>query len=77
MLITGTLKCSKCNDNIEWEYIVPQKLGVQFFQVERLDSNKAHPYKLHRISENEYLFGVRCKHCDALNEFNYYSEQYL
>lgn len=58
MLITGTLKCSKCNNDIEWEYIVPQKLGVEPLQVERLDSNKAHPYKYHRISENEYFFRV-------------------
>ena len=55
MLITDTLKCSRCNSNIDWEYIVPQKLGVEPLQAERLDNNKAHPYKHHRISENEYL----------------------
>lgn len=77
MLITGTLKCLKCNNDIDWEYIVPQKLGVEPLQVERLDNNKAHPYKRHRISDNEYLFRVRCKHCDALNEITYYSERYL
>mgnify|MGYP000491615260 CR=1 FL=1 len=62
MLITGTLKCSKCNRNIEWEYIVPQKLGNEPLQTERLDNNKAHPYKHHMINENEYLLRVRCKH---------------
>lgn len=77
MLITGTLKCSKCNNNIDWEYIVPQKLGVEPLQAERLDDNKAHPYKHHQTSKNEYLLRVRCKHCDALNEFTYYSERYL
>lgn len=77
MLITGTLKCSKCNNDIDWEYIVPQKLGVERLQVERLNDNKAHPYKHRRISENEYLFRVRCKQCDTLNEFTYYSERYL
>lgn len=77
MLITGTLKCSKCNSNIDWEYIVPQKLGVEPLQAERLNEDKVHPYKHHRISENEYLFRVRCKHCDALNEFTFYSERYL
>ena len=77
MLITGTFKCSKCNSNIDWEYIVPQKLGVEPLQAERLNKDKVQPYKHHRVSENEYLFRVRCKHCDALNEFTYYSERYL
>ena len=77
MLITGTLKCSKCSSDIKWEYIVPQKLGVEPLQIERLDDNKSHPYKHNRISENEYLLRVRCKSCDALNEFQYYSERYL
>lgn len=77
MLITGTLKCSKCNGNIDWEYIVPQKIGVEPLQAEQLDNNKAHPYKYHQTSKNEYLLRVRCKHCDVLNEFTYYSERYL
>lgn len=77
MLITGILKCSKCNNDINWEYIVPQKLGVERLQAESLDKNKVHPVKLRRISENEYLFKVRCRHCDTLNEFTYYSERYL
>lgn len=77
MLITGTLKCSKCNNDIDWEYIVPQKLGVEPLQAERLDDNKVHPYKYHQTSKNKYLLRVRCKHCDALNEFTYYSERYL
>lgn len=77
MLITDTLKCSKCNSNIDWEYIVPQKLRVEPLQAERLKDNKSHPYKHHRISEKEYLLKVRCKHCDTLNEFTYYSERYL
>ena len=42
MLITGTLKCSKCNKDIDWEYIVPQKLGVEPLQAESLNDNKAH-----------------------------------
>lgn len=77
MLIAGTLKCSKCNNSIDWEYIVPQKLGVEPLQVERLDNDKVHPYKHCRISKNEYLFRVRCKYCNTLNEFTYYSERYL
>ena len=77
MLITGTLKCSKCNNDIDWEYIVPQKLGVEYLQAESLDDNKAHPYKHRRICENEYIFRVRCKHCNTLNGFTYYSERYL
>lgn len=77
MLITGTLNCSKCNKDINWEYIVPQKLGVERLQAESLDQNKAHPIKQRRISDNEYLFRVRCKYCNTLNEFTYYSERYL
>ena len=42
--------------------IVPQKLGNEPLQTERLDNNKAHPYKHHMINENEYLLRVRCKH---------------
>ena len=77
MLITGKIKCSKCNRDVDWEYIVPQKLGVEPLQAERLNDNKAHPYKHRRINENEYLLRVRCKNCDMLNEFTYYSERYL
>lgn len=77
MLISGELTCTKCNDIIEWEYIIPQKLGSEPLQAETLDEYKAHPTKQCKLSENEYLFRVRCKHCDALNEFIYYSERYL
>lgn len=76
MLISGQHKCKCCNSIIEWEYIVPQRLGSQL-QVERLDNKKAHPIKIDRLSDNEYVFQTRCKLCDNLNEFTYYSERYL
>lgn len=77
MLISGTIKCTRCNNFNEWEYIVPQKLGEEPLQAERLDDNKIHPVKKDRINEKEYLFQCRCKYCDMLNQFTYYSERYL
>lgn len=77
MLISGILECTKCNKTNEWEYIVPQKLGTEPLQVERLDDNKIHPIKKYRLSETEYLLQCRCKYCDALNQFTYHSERYL
>ncbi len=77
MLISGTIKCTKCNNINEWEYIVPQKLGQEKLEVEKLDSNKIHPIKKDKLSKQEYLFQCRCKYCDALNQFIYCSERYL
>lgn len=77
MFISGNITCKKCNNIIEWEYIVPQKLGLEPLQAEMLNKDKAHPVKKCKLSDNEYLFRLRCKHCDTLNEFTYYSERYL
>ena len=77
MLLTGTLICENCKSNIEWEYIVPQKLSEEFLQAETLDESKAHPVRMCKMNENEYLLRLRCKNCDSVNEFIIYSERYL
>ena len=69
MLISGELECTKCNKTNKWEYIVPQKLGAEPLQVERLDDNKVHPIRRSKLSETEYLLQCRCKYCDALNQW--------
>ncbi|MBR4027461.1 MAG: hypothetical protein IKJ01_07915 [Lachnospiraceae bacterium] len=75
MLVTGTHMCQHCNYDIEWEYQIPQRLrqGV-LLDVDRIDKKKAHPQKLNKINDNEYLFEMRCKKCDRLTTFTHYSE---
>lgn len=77
MKISGKLICVECNSIMEWEYILPQKIGVEPLQVETLDDNKYHPVKKKRLNENEYILQLRCKECGKVNQFQYYSERYL
>jgi hypothetical protein len=74
MLISGEITCSKCNNIIEWEYLVPQRLSSRTLQVDKLDKSKVRPTKLSKTDTNEYTFECRCKKCDALNRFTYYTE---
>lgn len=75
MLITGEHECEYCGFKIEWEYVVPQHWAQP--QVQKIDTKKAHPQKIGEPHKNSYLFQVRCKHCDKLNTFTYYSERIL
>lgn len=75
MKITGTHICKNCNRNIEWEHVVPQHWGSP--QVEQIDIQKAHPINVTKIDENEYSLQIRCKKCDTLNDFTYYTERRL
>lgn len=75
MLITGEYECEYCGSKIEWEYIIPQQWTHP--QVQRINTKIAHPQKIGEPHKNLYLFQIRCKHCDNINNFTYYSERKL
>ena len=77
MVISDKFKCKNCNSIIEWERILPQKLGSGTLHVDYLDENKHHPKVKTKLQNNEYLLSVRCKNCDSINEFTYKTDKRL
>lgn len=77
MKITDSCFYQKCNSLINWEYIVPQKISTPTFTVEVENKKFHHPNKIKQLDNETYLFNVRCKNCDHLNNFEVKSKNRL
>ena len=69
MKISDKIKCEKCGNINEWEYIVPQKLDD--FKFEKINDNKVQLREHIQTDDNNYLCRLRCKYCQKIIEFYY------
>lgn len=68
-MISGIIKCEKCNSKIKWHYIVhPKEFGMH------IGSYPSDSISASKLDENDGIdntYTVRCRNCDKINSFEY------
>lgn len=68
-MISGIIKCEKCNSEIKWHYIVhPKEFGMY---IGSYPSDSISASKLYKNDDTDNKYTVRCGNCDKINCFEY------
>lgn len=68
-MLSGIIKCTNCNSEIKWHYIIHPKEFGMYIGSYPLDSVSASKLDKNNDSDNKYC--VRCRDCDKINHFEY------
>lgn len=77
MLIHEITQCSRCKQEIKWFYPIPNKISDGIPVAYSHPKDEVSAYRKRRLSESEYLFEIKCNHCNHINELIYQSDKYL
>ena len=77
MLVSDTIICNNCENEIDWYYQIPQKITSGILSVDKLPNDKAKAYYCHHIGDNIYTLSCTCPKCYTENTFTYFSDYKL
>lgn len=68
-ILSGIIKCTKCNSEIKWHYIIhPKEFGMY---IGSYPSDSISASKLDKSNDSDNKYRVRCLNCDKINYFEY------
>ena len=68
-MLSGIIKCTNCNLEIKWHYIIhPKEFGMY---IGSYPSNSVTASKLDKNNDSNNKYCVKCRNCDKMNYFEY------
>lgn len=68
-ILSGIIKCTNCNLEIKWHYIIhPKEFGMY---IGSYPSDSVSASKLDRNNDFDNKYCVRCSNCNKMNYFEY------
>ena len=74
MLITNSIICTKCKNEIDWYYPVFQKFPGTILAANKYPTDKEKAFGCTPLEYNIYELKCYCKHCGHHNVFKYESD---
>ena len=63
--IQGPTICNKCQEEITWHYLVPQRISDGNLCAVSYPTNTILASRKYNQSENDYTYTIRCSKCDT------------
>lgn len=72
--IYGTHYCSNCENEIPWDYHIPNHISSSYYEVFKIEPENYHAKRINSVSSDVIELRVVCDECGQIDDFIYNSD---